>query len=66
MTIYDFVMSHNELDGKDKRYTLIPLPGKRRNPKVEKQIDEAWQEVVQKGFDLKALLVGGDPFNPAF
>ena len=45
-------MSHNELDGKDKRYTLIPLPGK-RNPKVEKQIDEAWQEVVQKGFDLK-------------
>lgn len=66
VTIYDFVMSHNELDGIDKRYTLIPLPGKRRNPKIEKQIDEAWQEVVQKGFDLKALLVGGDPFNPAF
>ena len=66
VTIYDFVMSHNEMEQKDKRYSLLPLPGKRRNPKVEKQIDEIWQEVVQKGFDLKALLVGGDPFNPAF
>ena len=63
-SVYDFVMGHNNKTEKDKRYTLLPLPGKRRNAKVESLIDEHWQEALKKGFDLKALLAGGDPFNP--
>ena len=49
----------------DKRYSVTPMPGKRRQPKIESQVDAAWQK-VEAGFDLKALLMGGDPFKPAF
>ena len=37
--------------------------GKRRHFKVEKQISEAWDKVVEEGFDMTVLFVGGDPYK---
>jgi hypothetical protein len=62
---YDFIIKASG-SGMDKRYSVTPMPGKRRQPKIESQVDAAWQKVVEAGFDLKALLMGGDPFKPAF
>ena len=62
---YDFIIKATG-SGMDKRYSVTTMPGKRRQPKIESQVDAAWQKVVEAGFDLKALLMGGDPFKPAF
>ena len=62
---YDFIIKATG-SGMDKRYSVTPMPGKRRQPKIESQVDSAWQKVQGEGFDLKALLMGGDPFKPAF
>ena len=64
-TAYDFVISATGV-GRDKRYSVIPMPGKRRTPAVDKKIAAAWEAVVEKGFDLNVLLTGGDPFKPPF
>ena len=37
------------------------VPGKRRQEKVNKQIEAAFQEVLNQGADLSNLLVGADP-----
>jgi hypothetical protein len=42
------------------------MPGKRRTPAVDKKVADAWQAVLDKGFDLSVLLSGGDPFKPGF
>ena len=62
---YDFIVKATG-SGMDKRYSVTTMPGKRRQPKIETQVDEAWAKVNEAGFDLKALLMGGDPFKPAF
>lgn len=49
--------------GRDKRYSVVPLPGKRRQPAVDKEITAAWTEAQSNGFNLGALLNGGDPFG---
>ena len=60
---YDFKISTNGLSGMDKRYQVACVPGKRRQEKVDKQIAEAFQEVLKEGGDLSNLLVGADPFK---
>ena len=63
VTLYDFVISATG-SGREKRYGVLPMPGKRRTPAVDKKIAAAWEAVVEKGFDLSVLLTGGDPFKP--
>lgn len=48
---------------KDVRYPLTALPGRRRKPDVAATVDAAWAKAVSAGFNLRALLTGGDPFN---
>ena len=46
------------------RYSLILKPGKRKGA-VAKEVQAAWEECEANGYNLQALLVGGDPFKPA-
>ena len=64
-TAYDFIIKATG-SGQDKRYSVTPMPGKRRQAPINTKIDTAWTEVTSNGFDLKALLMGGDPFKPSF
>ena len=47
----------------DKRYNVACVPGKRRQEKVNKQIELEFDEVLNQGADLSNLLVGADPFK---
>ena len=60
---YDFKLSTNGLSGLDKRYQVACVPGKRRQEKIDKQINAAFDEVMTQGADLTNLLVGADPFK---
>ena len=61
---YDFVISATGAKGdRDRRYSALAVPGRRRKADVAKKVDEAWEAVVEKGFDLSVLLSGGDPFK---
>ena len=60
---FDFKISTNGLSGMDKRYQVACVPGKRRQEKVNKQIEAAFDEVMNQGADLSNLLVGADPFK---
>ena len=60
---YDFKLSTNGLSGMDKRYQVACVPGKRRQEKINKEIAQAFQEVLKGGGDLSNLLVGADPFK---
>ena len=62
-SMYDFKLSTNGLSGMDKRYNVACVPGKRRQEKVDKHIEAAFDEVLKKGADLSNLLVGADPFK---
>ena len=62
-TMYDWKLSTNGLSGLDKRYNVTCVPGKRRQEKVNKQIEAAFGEVMNQGGDLSNLLVGADPFK---
>ena len=62
-TMYDFKLSTNGLSGLDKRYNVSCVPGKRRQEKVNKQIEADFGEVMNQGGDLSNLLVGADPFK---
>lgn len=62
---YDFKVSATGT-GLDKRYAASCVPGKRRQPAVDKKITAAWEEVVGEGCELSNLLVGADPFKALF
>lgn len=51
--------------GMDTRYTLMLKPGRRKGA-VATQVNEAWQECVAEGYNLSALLSGGDPTKSPF
>jgi hypothetical protein len=51
--------------GMDTRYTLVLKPGKRKGA-VATQVNGAWAECVQEGYNLEALLTGGDPTKMPF
>jgi len=59
---YDFKLSATGT-GMDKRYAAMCVPGKRRQPAVEKKVTAAWEEVQEAGADLSNLLVGADVFK---
>lgn len=63
--LYDFVLSCSGT-GRDKRYSVLPMPGKRRQKAIDQQISAAWEKVTDAGFDLSVCLTGGDPFKPPF
>ena len=48
-SMYDFKLSTNGLSGLDKRYNVACVPGKRRQEKVDKQIEAAFDEVLNQG-----------------
>lgn len=60
---WDFELNRTG-QGMDTRYTVVLKPGKRKGA-VATQINGAWQECVEGGWNLEALLVGGDPTKPA-
>ena len=60
---FDFKISTNGLSGLDKRYNVACVPGKRRPEKINKQVHDAFDEVMNQGADLSNLLVGADPFK---
>lgn len=57
--LFDFVISATGTS-MDKRYSVIPMPGKRRQEKIDKQIDEAFTKVLDSGFDISVAASGGD------
>ena len=59
---YDFVISATG-QGRDKRYSVAAMPGRRRKDNFEKQISAEWKKVTEAGFDLQVMLAGGDPFK---
>lgn len=60
-SLFDFVISAKGT-GRDKRYNVASMPGRRRKEAVDKQITVAFEE-VKDGFDFNALLEGQDPFK---
>ena len=63
---YDFKLSTNGLTGLDKRYVVTCVPGKRRQSKVNDQIEIEFEKIMQAGGNLSNLLVGADPFKGVF
>ena len=63
--LYDFTLTATG-QGKDKRYTVGLMPGRRRKADQDKKVEAAWEEVKSEGFSLDVLLAGGDPFKPPF
>ena len=63
--LYDFVLSATG-SGKEKRYNVTALPGRRRKADVNKQVEAAWGEAMGEGFDLTRLFSGADPFKAPF
>ena len=62
---YDFKISAIGV-GQDKRYTVTCLPGRRRKPEPNKQVEAAFQEALDNGFDLSRLWAAADPFKAPF
>jgi hypothetical protein len=51
--------------GMDTRYSVVLKPGKRKGA-VAAQVNAAWEECVAEGYNLSALLTGGDPTKSPF
>ena len=49
--------------GRDKRYNVAAMPGRRRKENVDKVITAAWEAAQTEGFAITALTTGGDPFT---
>mgnify|MGYP003125951285 FL=1 len=57
---WDLCLTKINTDGRIS-YDLQVEP---RDDEAEEAMESAWADVQKKGFDIKALLVNGDPFNP--
>ena len=57
---WDFVISKDTSGPPSSWYSLRPAPIKKGSKET---IDAAWNEAQAKGYDLKELLVGGNPFG---
>ena len=61
---YDFVLSATVgAEPKEKRFQVAALPGRRRKPEVNAEVEEAWDDALTRGFNLQRLLTNGDPFK---
>lgn len=61
---WDFELSRTGT-GMDTRYSVVLKPGKRKGT-VKAEVDAAWEECVNEGYNLDALLSGGDPTKMPF
>jgi hypothetical protein len=61
---WDFELTRSG-SGMDTRYSVVLKPGKRKGT-VKAEVDAAWSEAEQEGYNLEALLSGGDPFKMPF
>ena len=57
---WDFVISKDTSGPPSSWYSLRPAPIKKGSKET---IDAAWSEAQAKGYDLRELLVGGNPFG---
>ena len=57
---WDFVISKDTSGPPSSWYSLRPAPIKKGSKET---IDAAWNEAQAKGYDLKELLLGGNPFG---
>jgi len=60
--LFDLVLSATG-SGLEKKYSVIPMPGKRRQAATDKTIDAAWQKVLDAGADISVVVSGGDAFK---
>lgn len=51
--------------GMETRYTVVLKPGKRKGA-VADEVTAAWEECLSEGYNLQALLTGGDPTKSPF
>ena len=58
-SLFDLVLSATG-KGLDKKYSVLPMPGKRRTASIDKTIDAAWQKVLEDGADISVAVSGGD------
>ena len=56
--------AHRGKDDKDVTYSVLIVPGKRMKEKVNKEVAAAFDEVLEAGYDITALIDNGDPFSP--
>ena len=61
---WDFELTRTGVE-LDTRYTVVLKPGKRKGA-VAAQVKEAWEECAAEGYNLDALLTGGDPTKMPF
>jgi len=61
---WDFELTRNGT-GLDTRYSLVLKPGKRKGV-VAAEVNAAWAECEKEGWNLEALLSGGDPTKMPF
>ena len=62
---WDFELSRTGTGQKDTKYSVMLKPGKRKGT-VKAEVDAAWEECVNEGYNLDALLSGGDPTKMPF
>ena len=61
---WDLELSRNG-QGLDTRYSVVLKPGKRKGT-VKAEVDAAWAECEKAGYNLSALISGGDPTKSPF
>lgn len=61
---WDLQLSRQGEGKTQTKYTITLLPGFRTKPDVGAQVSAAWAECEAKGYNLEAVLTGGDPTKP--
>ena len=61
---WDLELSRNG-QGLDTRYSVVLKPGKRKGT-VKAEVEAAWAECEKQGYNLSALISGGDPTKAPF
>lgn len=61
---WDFQLTRNGT-GMDTRYSLMLKPGRRKGT-IAVGVNDAWEECRKAGYNLEALLTGGDPTKMPF
>ena len=60
----DFVISvKGALKSQERKFNVICLSGRRTKPALNAPIEEAWEEAKKRGFNIKVINSGGNPFK---
>lgn len=62
---WDFELNRTGTTFETTRYTVVLKPGRRKGA-VGSQVNDAWEECRKAGYNLEALLTGGDPTKMPF